>query len=350
MTTHSVPGLVDLPDRDGDNAAELTSTEARRALRRAAVRATLAPSVHNTQPWRFLLGEDRLQISADWDRQLRVLDPRGRQMMISCGCALFNARVALAGAGYRVYVERFPPNAHPDDVARLTLSGRASRQPSIGSLDRAIDARRTNRRRFAHDAVPAQVVDRLVQAANAEGAVLMPITRAEDRETIARLNQRADGLEVGDPAYRAELRAWTSDDPRRLDGVQSSNVAYAGVGARSSENVPIRVFDTDGSGWLPEDNGTGADQCLLLLGTMDDSPAGWLAVGEALEHVLLEIADLGYAASPLTQLIEVRETHELLRQHLRLAMHPSVLLRVGLAPETLPTRRRRLVDVLGESD
>lgn len=338
------------PDcEQSDGVAEAAAVEARRALRRAAVRATLAPSVHNTQPWRLLLGDDRLDIGADWDRQLRVLDPRGRQMLISCGCALFNARVALAAAGYRVQVQRFPVGAHSDDIARLTLLGKATREVPIGLLDRAIDTRRTNRRRFADDVVPDHVVDRLVEAANAEGAVLMPITSAEDRDTVARLNQRADRVEVEDPAYRAELRAWTSDDPRRLDGVQAAAVAYAGPGARSTEAVPIRVFDTDGSGWLPEDNGPGNGQCLLLLGTMQDGPAGWLAVGEALEHVLLEIADLGYAASPLTQLIEVAETNKLLRQHLRLAMHPSVLLRVGLAPETLPTRRRRLVDVLSDT-
>jgi nitroreductase len=339
------------PDREPiDDAAEVARAEERRAIRRAAVRATLAPSVHNTQPWRLVLGQDRLDIGADWDRQLRVLDPRGRQLLISCGCALFNARVALAYAGYRVQVQRFPVDAPSDDVARLTLLGKATREVPIALLDRAIDTRRTNRRRFGDDAVPAHVVDRLVEVANAEGAVLMPITRAEDRATVARLNRRADHIEVEDPAYRAELRAWTSDDPRRLDGVQASSVAYAGVGARSTEVLPIRVFDTDGTGWLPEDNGSGQDQCLLLLGTMQDGPAGWLSVGEALEHVLLEIANLGYAASPLTQLIEVAETHKLLRQHLRLAMHPSVLLRVGRAPETLPTRRRRLVDVLTDSD
>jgi hypothetical protein len=343
MTSRAVPGL-------NDDTAEVAPADERRALRRAAVRATLAPSVHNTQPWRLTLGQGRLDIGADWDRQLRVLDPRGRQMLISCGCALFNARVALAAAGYRVQVQRFPADAGPDGVARLRLLGKATREVAIGRLDPAIDRRRTNRRRFADEAVPSHVVDRLVEAANAEGAVLMPITRAEDRETVARLNRRADQVEVEDPAYRAEIRAWTSDDPRRLDGVQASAVPYAGVGARSTEAVPIRVFDTNGTGWLPEDTGSGTDQCLLLLGTTQDGPPGWLSVGEALEHVLLEIADLGYAASPLTQLIEVTETHELLREHLRLAMHPSVLLRVGLAPETLPTRRRRLVDVLNDTD
>jgi nitroreductase len=345
MTSRVQPGY-----ERSDVVAEAATAEERRALRWAAVRATLAPSVHNTQPWRLILGKDRLDIGADFARQLRVLDPRGRQMLISCGCAVFNARVSLAAAGYVVQVQRFPVDGRSDNVARLTLLGKATRELPIGLLDRAIDTRRTNRRRFADDSVPADVVDRLVVAANAEGAVLMPITRAEDRETIARLNQQADQVEVADPAYRAELRAWTSNDPRRLDGVPASAVAYAGVGARSAETVPIRVFDTDGSGWLPEDSGSDKDQCLLLLGTMQDGPAGWLAVGEALEHVLLEIANLGYAASPLTQLIEVAETHKLLRQHLRLAMHPSVLLRVGLAPETLPTRRRRLVDVLSDTD
>ncbi|MEJ7705137.1 MAG: hypothetical protein WKF47_16480 [Geodermatophilaceae bacterium] len=70
------------------------------AVRRAAVRATMAPSIHNTQPWRFTLNQSSLEIHADWNRRLRVLDPRGRQLLISCGCATFNARVALAAAGY----------------------------------------------------------------------------------------------------------------------------------------------------------------------------------------------------------------------------------------------------------
>ena len=69
------------------------------ALRRAAVRATLAPSVHNTQPWRIVIGPGTLTFHADTSRQLRLLDPTGRQLIISCGCALLNARVSLAADG-----------------------------------------------------------------------------------------------------------------------------------------------------------------------------------------------------------------------------------------------------------
>jgi hypothetical protein len=316
------------------------------ALRRAAVRASLAPSIHNTQPWRFVVGRDYLEIHADWDRQLRVLDPRGRQLIISCGCAVFNARVSLAAAGQHVAVERLAGAGTGDLLARLTVGGTARGPAAIAELEPAVDIRRTNRRQFGDEPVPPQVIAELVAAARAEEADLIPIVQPQDRVLVASLNQQADRQEVEDPAYRAELRAWTTDDPRRLDGVPAYAVPYAGAGATNSEPLPLRVFDTRGMGWLPSDSNSGSDQCLLLLGTRDDGPADWLRAGEALERVLLEIARLGYAASPLTQVIEVARTHELLREHLRLRMRPDVLLRVGRAPETVPTRRRRLVEVL----
>jgi len=321
-----------------------------RALRRAAVRAALAPSVHNTQPWQFVLSGDALEIRADWSRQLTVLDPRGRQLMISCGCALFNARVALAAAGYDAVVERFPDVPRPDVVARLTVPAEVQDWVPIGALDPAIELRQTNRRSFADDSVPPDVLRKLISAANAEGAELFPITRPEHRLTTARLSQEADRLENADPAYRAELRAWTSDDPRRLDGVPAAAVPYNGVGAEAHDALPIRAFDTRGMGWLPSSSNPGLDKCLLLLGTIHDGPAAWLRAGEALERVWLEITRHGYAASPLTQLIEVAETHQRLRTELGLTMHPDVLLRIGKAPATVRTRRRRLVETISESD
>ncbi len=72
--------------------------------------------------------------------------------------------------------------------------------------------------------------------------------------------------------------------------------------------------------------------------------------GEALERILLEITRRGFAVSPLTQVVEIPSTREALREELALTMHPLVLLRVGRAPLTPATRRRRLADVLFEND
>lgn len=318
------------------------------ALRQAVVRATLAPSVHNTQPWRFVIGHEALEIHADWRRKLRVLDPTGRQLLISCGCALFNARVALAASGYDAHIERFPDPVQPDLLARLTVPGEPVGWLPLGAYDAVIELRQTNRRRFADEPVPADVVEDLIRAAASEGAQLFAIERSEHRLATARLSQQADREQNANPAYRAELRSWTSDDPRRRDGVPALAVPHVDAGA--NDDIPIRDFDTHGMGWLPVETHSSMNQCLLLLGTMEDRPAAWLRAGEALEHVLLETTRCGYAASPLTQVIEIPRTRALLRDQLGLDMNPHVLLRIGRAPKTPASRRRRLVDVLTETE
>jgi hypothetical protein len=340
--TSQLRHAVEVDDDSGTRPARVT------ALRRAAVCATLAPSIHNTQPWRIVVGPDRLDVYADWNRRLRVLDPRGRQLLISCGCAVFNAKVAIAAAGYGVRLEWLAEPGRADLLARLTLTDDRAGLSTLRPLCPAIDVRRTNRRPFADIPVPGDVIETLIGVAAAEGAELIAITRRDHRRAVAALTQQADRVETEDPAYRAELRAWTSDDPQRVDGVSAASAPFAGIGAFSSDTVPIRVFDTRGMGWLPAESNSGVDQCMLLLGTRGDGPAAWLTAGAALERVLLEITRLGYAASPLTQMIEVAATNLELRRSLRLSMYPNVLLRVGLAPETVRTRRRRLVDVLTE--
>jgi hypothetical protein len=314
------------------------------ALRWAAVRAARAPSIHNTQPWCFVLEPDALEIRADFTRRLRVLDPNARQLILSCGCAAFNARVALAALGLGVSVERSPPAADPDLLARIVIDPSLPVDGEIADLEPAINSRQTNRRAFADDHVPCDVVEEFVKAAKAEGAELLPIVQPEDRLALARLSQLADRQELVDPAYRAELRAWTTADSTRRDGVPASAVPRVGAGAE--DDLPIRDFDTRGAGELPTRTRSSSEQCLLLLGTVTNDATSWLRAGEALERVLLEIEQLGYAASPFTQLVEVAQTNALLRHELRLTMHPHILLRVGKAPRTPQTRRRHLVDVL----
>jgi hypothetical protein len=322
-------------------------SEQAQALRRAAVRATLAPSVHNTQPWRFVISKGVLEIHADWTRKLQVLDPSGRQLLISCGCALFNARVALAAAGYDAIVDRSPDPTETGAVALVSLPDQPVEWLPLRRLDAVIELRQSNRRRFADEPVPPDVVQSLVAAATAEGAQLIQITRPEHRLATARLSQEADQEENANPAYRAELRAWTSADQSRRDGVPAIAVPHADAG--SGDDIPIRDFDTHGLGWLPTKTQSSLNQCLLLLGTLQDKPAVWLRAGEALERVLLEATLRGYVASLFTQVIEVPRTRQLLRRDLAVAMNPHVLLRVGRAPKTPASRRRRLADVLSET-
>lgn len=327
----------------------LTAPRRTAALRRAAVRATYAPSVHNTQPWRLVLHGDELGVYVDRDRQLPVLDPSGRQMMISVGCALLNARVALAGDGVLAEVARFPDPTHPDLVARLRvldgISGDTG-QAELAALDHVLELRQTNRRRFADDEVPGDLLALLQQVVADEGGLLHIVRTAEQRVSVASLSQHADDIENLNPAYRAELRAWTTDDPQRRDGVR--NLAVPHVDGSAQDEVPIRDFDTRGTGYLPGNTHSSRDQCLVLVCSQTDTPADWLRTGEALERMLLEITRHGFAASPLTQVTEVPSARARLRRELGLTVYPSVLVRIGRAPATPSSPRRRLVDVLFE--
>ena len=214
-------------------------------FRRAVVRATLAPSVHNTQPWRFVLRPGVLDVYADRGRQLAVLDPTGRQLHLSVGCAIFNARVSLAASGASPAVRRLPDPAQPSLLASIDV-GDGAVDRELAALDPVIGLRQTNRRRFASGEVPPEVVSTLVAAAEREGAILHPVVLEDDRMALARLVQRADSLEISDPAYRAELRAWTTTDPDRRDGVRALVVPH--VDGTAGDEVPIRDFDSQGQG------------------------------------------------------------------------------------------------------
>jgi acetolactate synthase regulatory subunit len=338
---------VRLTRRIEDSMVTVLESKVTAALRRAAIRGTRAPSIHNTQPWRFELQHGHLDIVADRSRQLEILDPTGRQLTISIGCALFNARVSLAATQVNPVIARLPEAGRPEVVARVSVGALNLATPDpIAAYDSMIEQRQTNRRHFVDERVPSDVIDELVEAAGAEDALLHHVRTEDDRLALARLAQHADEVQLLNPAYRAELRAWTSDDPSRSDGVPASVVPH--VDGSAQDEIPIRDFDTSGQGWLPGATHSSRNQCLLLLGTYRDDALGWLRAGEALERVLLHITRRGFVASPLTQVIEVAPARAALRSELGLQWWPHVLLRVGRAPLTATTRRRRLSEVIFE--
>jgi hypothetical protein len=206
--------------------------------------------------------------------------------------------------------------------------------------------RHTNRRRFSDDDVPAELIETLMRVAIDEDSLLVAVDTEYRRVALARLSQQADDLQNLNPAYRAELRAWTTDNLQRRDGVPAMAVPH--VDGTAQDEIPIRDFDTHGVGWLPAQTQSSRNQCLLILGTRRDDRESWLRAGEALERVLLEITRHGFTASPLTQVVEVASVRDELHHTLELTMFAHVLLRVGRAPLTPASRRRRLVDVLIE--
>lgn len=315
-------------------------------LRHAVSRASLAPSIHNTQPWRFRIGQDAIEIRADGDRRLHVLDPTGRQLMLSTGCALFNARVAVAAKRRKVVVHRLPNPADPGLVAHLRVTDRTALWTPLVRLDPAIDRRHTNRREFFETRVTEEVQWELMAAAKAEDSMLIPVTAEKHRLEVARLLWEAEAEQSDDPAYRAEMREWTTSIPSRRDGITPQSYPMS---SDHRGDIPLRDFGVKVGGHMPPVTESNRDQCLMILGSPHDTPLSWLRAGEALERLWLEATRLDYVIGLFTQVIEVPDLREELRIQLSLDCEPLVLIRVGQAAPNVATNRRELSHLIEKS-
>jgi len=325
----------------------LSRSSVQRALFDAAARATLAPSIHNTQPWSFVIRLNRLDLYASKGRTVPVVDPVGRQQAISCGAALFGARVALSVAGFEAVTSLQPDPADPALLASITVVGTVSDAESeadAARLDAAVELRHSNRRQFSSELVPDDVVELLAHAAVIEGAWLAPVRDLDDRVAMTSLSQRAKEIQNARPDYALELQAWTGSDPLRRDGVPASAAPHRSDEAH--DDIPIREFDTTGEGQLPAETRSRLTQTLVVLGTAGDQMRDWLVVGQALDRVLLELTSRGYVASVLSQMIEEPVVRAQLRHALRLTGRPQLVLRIGVAEPTAATPRLLPTDVI----
>jgi nitroreductase len=319
--------------------------------------ATRAPSIHNTQPWLFAARPDRLEIYTDPQRALTVLDPSGRQRVISCGVAVEFAAVAARAAGHPVAVEELPDAGNPDHLATLHVTQAGEPTDVDRHLAAAIERRHTQRGAFQPRVVPADVIDRLQTEAGEFGVWVKTISESEEEVATVFLIARAEEIEQGEPAYREELERWLRTDPAADDGVPIEAVPSADpatrpsnwlirdfvVGSRPDTPAPA-VVDTDAPP-PPVERPT-----VLLLGTGNDDRSAWLAAGRALGRLLLSATDAGLAASPLTQALDVPATRGQLRSRLSLVGHPQMLLRLGYpASAGTPSGRRPVDEVLTSS-
>jgi hypothetical protein len=319
----------------------VTTTPAPEQLRHVVSAAGLAPSVHNTQPWRFVARADRLELHADPSRQLRVLDPDGRQLHLSCGAALFHARVAARALGLGVQVHLLPDRDDPGRLADLVLGAGPAATDAEIRLATAILHRHTHRGAFDDRAVPTGVLDALRDAAQAEGARLPQVAADDQLLQLEVLLAGADAMEEKDERYRKELAQWVHHAPLRADGIPAAAVAAApGSSLRQRDFTGQRTGAVDGSAPAPD------RPAVVVLTTDDDEPVSWLRAGQALASVLLHAADLGVQAQPLGQVTDILAYRFGLRHALGLAGLPQLVLRMGYAPRTGATPRRSVDDVL----
>lgn len=327
----------------------LTAHLDRSTVRAVIAMANHAPSVHNSQPWRWRVGGNSIHLYADPERALPATDPEGRDLRLSCGAALHHLRVALLSAGLATTVHRLPDPAQPLHLAAVEAqSGRPT--PEDLALARAIENRRTDRRVFSTWPVPSAMLAGFVRIAAEQGARLKVLDRESDRYAVARLLEHAAVQQALTPDVAQETAEWSGRRRGAREGVPGANVPAEPVGM-----VPVRHFagaeQPESVLGKYESDGT----VLALLATPGDEAVDQLRAGEALSAVLLAATRIGLATDPISQLGEVATTRAQLRDSvLGDAGEPQVLVRLGWAPMSATpvplTGRRSVAETLEPLD
>ncbi|BDY26419.1 NAD(P)H nitroreductase [Mycolicibacterium mageritense] len=286
-------------------------------VRAALALAVRAPSVHNSQPWRWEVGTDRLRLYADMTRLgapparggLVATDPDRRDLLLSCGATLHHCVIALAASGWRATVQRLPDPANPDLLATVTLVPFSPSDVET-SLAEAIPHRRTDRRHYSgREVSPADIA--LMGARAARVGVTMRRV-----ESLTELN-----IVAAEAVFQHELTRW------------------------SGAVVPGRFFAGPVLAQPPSAGAVTDHAVVLALGTRDDDAMARLRAGEATSLVLLTATALGMATCPITEPLEFTDTRAALRDELFDAReYPQMLVRVGWAADDaapLPATPRR---------
>lgn len=305
--------------------------------------ASLAPSVHNTQPWRFAVRPDRIELHADPGRRLAATDPEDRELRLSCGAALFNLRLALEAEGVRPLVSLLPGHDAPGALAVVRRGGTVKINAESRALLGAVPHRRTNRRPFLEAPVDPRQRHALVRAAELERSWLHVITTPRDRAQLQRFVRQAHEIQLGDEGVQAELAAFTGHRPGAADGVPPDS---AGVRPAMRDEWAFRDFQ--GRERHPGKDYE-SDPLVVVLCSFYDGPLGELQAGQAMQRILLTATTRGLSASFLSQPVEVRRVREELRRSLGGMLVPQTVLRLGFSTPVAATPRREVTELVVNS-
>ncbi|MBN9608026.1 MAG: hypothetical protein BGO26_05970 [Actinobacteria bacterium 69-20] len=313
-------------------------------IRRALDLAIHAPSIHNSQPWRWRWQEPVLHLYSDETRWLRETDPEQTDLMVSCGVVLHHARVALASLGWAVTVDRSPDPAQPNHLAALHFTADAP-EPKLAARAAAIIERRSNRAAYTSWEVPSGIIDLLTGVGAEEGVMVVHVHGAQAHRGLVDAMAASESVRASDVRYQAETAAWTGF------------AAAAGVGV-PTRNLQAATYELNRSPFVREhgtqliDSGEDDASALFVIGTWHDDAPSRVRAGEAMSAVLLEATAIGLATCPLSLPVEVPGTRDSLRAGVFFGRaYPQVIVRAGWAhvsQESLPPTPRLPLDAVFE--
>lgn len=301
--------------------------------------AILAPSIQNSQPWKFRMRDDAVFLLADRSRALPIVDPDGRELAISAGAALHHLTLAMRCHGMLPSVAYLPDPTERDVLARIEYAGEYQPDSIELSLLRQISHRHTGTV-MEEDPVPSFMLADLEHMVEGSDCRIIWVGHGPLRLAVAEMVQESDKVLFSGERFREEFAAWVR--PRRrgaVDGIPADKLGFKGL---LSWLAPwliqhVNLGKANGRDGLVQ---AATAPALGILCTRDDNPVDWLNAGQALARLWLRATEHGLRCAVLYQPLEVPGVRERLRRDLRLTDYPQAILRIGIGPEGEPTPRR----------
>ena len=312
--------------------------------------ATLAPSGHNTQPWKFSMRDNTILIYPDYSRRLRVVDPDDHALFISLGCALENLVVAANQMGYRAKIECFPPNEEKECI-RITLN--EEKVPFDTDLFDAIPKRQATRNMYDGRPIPAKELEQLKQASKQERVSLMLLTEQKEIEPIIEYVKEGNMLQFGNHAFVDELIAWIrfskKDALAKRDGLNAAAMGLPFIPEWLGAFI-LNHFVTAGGEAKKCEKLIRGSSALALFVAESNEKHSWIHLGRSFERFALKATALNIKHAHMNMPCEEVKIRKKLQEHLGLKNeHPLLLLRIGYANPMPYSYRRPVGDVVIET-
>jgi Nitroreductase family len=314
--------------------------------------AVRAPSIHNTQPWRWVFDGEALTLLADRSRQLRVADPSGHSLLISCGAAVLLTELGLRAAGWRVESVLFPDPDDKEVLARFRAVGRQEPDEEVHAQVEAALRRQSDRRPFSPEPVSDEEMEKLRDATRGEGVYVDFPTRPDQQLDLAVAVSWADREERRDQAYIDEMNQWLRDPDVNAtsDGLPLDAVPHVSADHPRHTDVPVRDFEVGVSGRLLIDRDVDERPLIGVVFTDSDMPIDQLRSGGGMMRLMIEAELLGLTSCPLSQAVDLTAFRGRVQDLMGWTDYPQMMLRIGHPTETTQaaprTPRRATTDVL----
>jgi hypothetical protein len=300
--------------------------------------AVLAPSSHNTQPWKFRISGDRIDVFVDEERWLKVADDDQRELHISVGCALENLLIAAEHFCFDHKSHYLPDTQKPFHAASVQFEVSGAGVPRrSGSLFSMIPVRHTNHGEYDGRPIPANVLEQL-HGCCIEPEITVQLTSDDSIKRRAdELVVQADAIEFADPAFREELGYWIGQ------GVFGTSWLMSKIGKLAVTHINM------GASTAKKDSAVLMSSPVLgLISSNNNSRETQIKVGQVYQRLSLLAASFGIWCQPMSQIVQIEETkQEVAQLQPNPNLFPQCPFRLGFAaPEKHRTPRREVEEVL----